>query len=89
MVLEIWAKKWSKSGQIEVPERFFEKISRNMTDTYNANEYCCRELDCAYLKKIHYNRFSGSGVMVKIVTDLGTTRSFMKGRYFLRKSREI
>ena len=24
---------WSKSGQIEVPERFFEKISRNMTDT--------------------------------------------------------
>ena len=30
---EIWAKKWSKSGQIEVPERFFEKISRNMTDT--------------------------------------------------------
>ena len=29
---EIWAKKWSKSGQIEVPERFFEKISRNMTD---------------------------------------------------------
>ena len=30
---EIWAKKWSKSGQIEVPERFFEKISRNMADT--------------------------------------------------------
>ena len=30
---EIWAKKWSKSGQIEVSERFFEKISRNMTDT--------------------------------------------------------
>ena len=30
---EIWAKKWSKSGQIEVPEWFFEKISRNMTDT--------------------------------------------------------
>src|ERR1700761_4855183 len=26
-------KKWSKSGQIEVPESFFEKISRNMTDT--------------------------------------------------------
>ena len=30
---KIWAKKWSKSGQIEVPERFYEKISRNMTDT--------------------------------------------------------
>src|ERR1700744_2531889 len=30
---EIWAKKWSKSGQIEVSQRFFEKISRNMTDT--------------------------------------------------------
>ena len=29
---EIWAKKWSKSSQIEVPERFFEKNSRNMTD---------------------------------------------------------
>ena len=29
----IWAKKWSKSGQIEVSQRFFEKISRNMTDT--------------------------------------------------------
>ena len=29
---EKWAKKWSKSGQIEVSERFFEKISRNMTD---------------------------------------------------------
>src|ERR1700761_5692197 len=26
-------KKWSKSGQIEVSQRFFEKISRNMTDT--------------------------------------------------------
>ena len=26
-------KKWSKSGQIEVPDRFFEKISRNMSDT--------------------------------------------------------
>ena len=26
-------KKWSKSGQIEVSERFFEKMSRNMTDT--------------------------------------------------------
>ena len=25
-------KKWSTSGQIEVPERFFEKISRNITD---------------------------------------------------------
>src|SRR6202012_1016884 len=24
---------WQKSGQIEVSERFFEKISRNMTDT--------------------------------------------------------
>ena len=24
---------WAKSGQIEVSERFFEKISRNMTDT--------------------------------------------------------
>ena len=24
---------WAKSGQIEVPERIFEKISRNMTDT--------------------------------------------------------
>ena len=35
------------------------------------------------------NRFSGSGVMVKIVTDLGATRYFMRGRYFLRKSREI
>ena len=30
---EIWAKKWSKSGQIEVPESFFEKISRNKTNT--------------------------------------------------------
>ena len=30
---EILAKKWSKSGQIEVSQRFFEKISRNMTDT--------------------------------------------------------
>ena len=30
---EILAKKWSKSGKIEVSERFFEKISRNMTDT--------------------------------------------------------
>ena len=30
---EIWAKKWSKSGKIEVSERFFEKISRNVTDT--------------------------------------------------------
>ena len=29
----IWAKKWSKSRPIEVSERFFEKISRNMTDT--------------------------------------------------------
>src|ERR1700744_5427961 len=29
---EILAKKWSKSGKIEVSERFFEKISRNMTD---------------------------------------------------------
>src|ERR1700761_3513246 len=35
VVPEIWAKKWSKSGQIELPERFFEKISRNMTDTEN------------------------------------------------------
>src|ERR1700761_2741147 len=33
VVPEIWTKKWSKSGQIEVPDRFFEKISRNMTDT--------------------------------------------------------
>src|ERR1700744_273160 len=33
VILEIWAKKWSRSGQIEVLERFFEKISRNMTDT--------------------------------------------------------
>ena len=33
VVPEIWAKKYSKSGQIKVPERFFEKISRNMTDT--------------------------------------------------------
>src|SRR6202012_4239325 len=33
VVSEIWAKKWSKSGQIEVPERFFEKISRNMKHT--------------------------------------------------------
>ena len=33
MVWEIWAKKWSKSDQIVVPERFFEKILRNMTDT--------------------------------------------------------
>ena len=24
---------WAKSGQIGVPERFFEKISRNTTDT--------------------------------------------------------
>ena len=24
---------WAKSGQIEVSERIFEKISRNMTDT--------------------------------------------------------
>ena len=24
---------WAKSDEIEVPERFFEKISRNMTDT--------------------------------------------------------
>ena len=30
---EIWPKKWSKSGRIEVCERFFQKISRNMTDT--------------------------------------------------------
>ena len=30
---KIWAKKWSKSGQIEVSESFFEKISRNMTET--------------------------------------------------------
>ena len=30
---EILAKKWSTSGQIEVSERFFEKISRNITDT--------------------------------------------------------
>src|ERR1700749_4019524 len=30
---EIWVEKWSKSGQIEVSERFFEKISRNMTVT--------------------------------------------------------
>ena len=29
VVPEIWAKKWSKSGQ----RGFFEKISRNMTDT--------------------------------------------------------
>src|ERR1700744_6571768 len=43
---EIWAKKWSKSGQIEVPERFFEKISRNMTRTKNALEHYCREFDC-------------------------------------------
>src|ERR1700755_2366355 len=33
VVPEIWARKWSKSGQIEVPERLFEKISRNMTNT--------------------------------------------------------
>ena len=26
---KMWAKKWSKSGQIGVPERFFENISRN------------------------------------------------------------
>ena len=44
---EIWAKKWSKSGQIEVPERFFEKIEKYRK---NANEHCCRELGCAYLK---------------------------------------
>ena len=30
---ETLAKTWSKSGQIEVPERFLEKISRNMTGT--------------------------------------------------------
>ena len=30
---EIWAKMWSKSGQIGVPERFFENISRNMIVT--------------------------------------------------------
>ena len=30
---EILSKKWSKSGQIEVSQRFFEKISRNMTYT--------------------------------------------------------
>ena len=33
VVPEIWAKKWSKSSEIEVPERIFEKISRNMIDT--------------------------------------------------------
>ena len=27
--------------------------------------------------------------MVKIVTDLGAARSYMRGRYFLRKSREM
>ena len=31
--LEIWVKKWSKSGQIGVSERFFENISRNMIVT--------------------------------------------------------
>ena len=30
---EIWAKKWSKSGPIGVPERFFVNISRNMIVT--------------------------------------------------------
>src|ERR1700744_694323 len=40
VVPEMWAKKWSKSGQIEVPERFFEKISRNITDT---EKICCRQ----------------------------------------------
>ena len=29
----MWAKKWSKSGQIGVPERFFENISRNIIVT--------------------------------------------------------
>ena len=49
---EILAKKWSKSGQIEVFQRFFEKISRNMTDT----EKMLISIvvgNCAYLKKIH------------------------------------
>ena len=28
---------WLKSGQIQVPESFLEKISRNMTDTEKTN----------------------------------------------------
>ena len=47
---EIWAKKCSKSGQSEVPERFFEKISRNITlntekndDDQYYREFCCRQ----------------------------------------------
>src|ERR1700753_2171903 len=51
---EIWAKKWSKSGQIEVSERFFEKISRNMTDTEKMLMSIVvgnRNRECAYLKK--------------------------------------
>src|ERR1700761_8793760 len=89
---EILAKKWSKSGQIEVSERFFEKISRNMTDTEKmlisivvGNRIV--RIKKKSLKSVQW--FSGSGVMVKIVTDLSATRHFMRGRYFLRKSREI
>src|ERR1700744_2146706 len=49
---EILAKKWSKSGQIEVSQRFFEKISRNMTDTEKMLISIVVGIgsDCAYLK---------------------------------------
>ena len=49
VVPEIWAKKWSTSGQIKVPERFFEKISRNTIVTEKNDydqyyrEFCCRQ----------------------------------------------
>ena len=52
--LEIWAKKWSKSGQIEVSERFFEKISRNMTDTEKMlMSIVVENLIGRFYKKIH------------------------------------
>ena len=51
---EILAKKWSKSGKIEVSERFFEKISRNMTDTEKMLQTLLQGIGlCVFKKKIH------------------------------------
>src|ERR1700744_6291371 len=83
---EILAKKWSKSGQIEVSERFFEKISRNMTDKEkNANEHCCRESDCAYLKKKSLKSVQWFRSYGQNSNGLGRYSVFYEGSLFFEK----
>src|ERR1700744_6126779 len=82
---EILAKKWSKSGKIEVSERFFEKISRNMTDTEKmlisivvGNRIVCMQKKS--LKSVQWFRSYGQNS-----NGLGRYSVFYEGSLFFEK----